>query len=240
MALCLAKQQKLFVLREGILEEHEMRCVQCGIENPKQAKFCKKCGASLEIRTLCVHCDTENSGNSAFCIECGEKLVPGQKAAKGTQRKCRNCGQFNKLDALLCAACGEAIIRAPRENVQRRSSGPSFKTIALVIGIILLVGFLVEIGMTVFKQDRSSQAPSSSAPIRQSSAGGADEAQVIAVARNFICACDGCGEKPLASCECDMPRGAVEEKNFIREKLSEGFTVEQVIELVDKKYGHRI
>ena len=131
-------------------------------------------------------------------------------------------------------------MKLPKMNLKRQSSGPSFKTIAIVIGIIFLFGILGEIGTTMFKQDRSSQAPSSSAPVRQSSAGRADEAQVIAVAKNFICACDGCGEKPLASCECDMPRGAVEEKNFIREKLSEGSTVERVIELVDKKYGHRV
>lgn len=222
-----------------------MKCIQCGIENPKQAKYCKKCGASLGIRTRCTRCNSENSGDAEFCSECGEKLLPGQKAAKGAQRKCRNCGQFNKLDALLCVACGEEIISAPKENVPRRSSGPSVKTIALVVGIIILFGLLVEIGTTVFKQDRSSQAPSSSdsvrrSSVRQSSVGKVDEALVIAVARNFICACDGCGEKPLASCECDMPKGAVEEKNFIREKLSEGLTVEQVIELVDKKYGHRI
>jgi len=140
----------------------------------------------------------------------------------------------------LCAACDEEIIRAPKENLKRRSSGPSFKTIALVIGIIFLFGILAEIGTTVFKQDRSSRDPSSSAPIRQSSVGKVDEAQVIAVAKNFKCACDGCGEDSLETCTCDMPRGAVEEKNFIREKLSEGLTVEQVIELVDKKYGHRI
>ena len=131
-------------------------------------------------------------------------------------------------------------MKLPKMNSKRRSSGPSFKTIAIVIGIIFLFGILGEIGTIVFKQDQSSRAPSSSTPIRQSSVGRADEAQVIAVARNFICACDGCGEKPLASCECDMPRGAVEEKNFIREKLSEGFTVEQVIDFVDKKYGHRV
>jgi hypothetical protein len=67
-----------------------------------------------------------------------------------------------------------------------------------------------------------------------------DEAKVIAVAKNFKCACRGCGELPLETCTCDMPKGAVEEKNFIREKLAEGFTVEQVIELLDKKYGHRV
>jgi hypothetical protein len=37
-----------------------------------------------------------------------------------------------------------------------------------------------------------------------------------------------------------MPKGAVEEKNFIRTKLTEGYTVPQVIELVDKKYGFRV
>ena len=67
-----------------------------------------------------------------------------------------------------------------------------------------------------------------------------DEAKVIAVAKNFKCACGGCGELPLETCTCDMPKGAVEEKNFIRQKLAEGFTVEQVIELLDKNYGHRI
>jgi hypothetical protein len=37
-----------------------------------------------------------------------------------------------------------------------------------------------------------------------------------------------------------MPKGAVEEKSFIRTKLIEGYTVPQVIELVDKKYGLRV
>jgi cytochrome c-type biogenesis protein CcmH/NrfF len=37
-----------------------------------------------------------------------------------------------------------------------------------------------------------------------------------------------------------MPKGSVEEKRFIRERLAEGYTVEQVIEFLDKKYGHRV
>ena len=64
--------------------------------------------------------------------------------------------------------------------------------------------------------------------------------EALSMAKNFKCACGGCGEDPLETCTCDMPKGAVEEKNFIREKLAEGFTVEQVIELLDKKYGHRV
>jgi cytochrome c-type biogenesis protein CcmH/NrfF len=65
------------------------------------------------------------------------------------------------------------------------------------------------------------------------------EDQVLQVALNFKCACGGCGELPLAECQCDMPKGAVEEKSFIRTKLAEGYTVPEVIELVDQKYGHR-
>ncbi len=53
-------------------------------------------------------------------------------------------------------------------------------------------------------------------------------------------ACGGCGELPLVTCQCDMPKGAVEEKNFIRERLAEGLSVEQIIGLLDKKYGHRV
>jgi hypothetical protein len=37
-----------------------------------------------------------------------------------------------------------------------------------------------------------------------------------------------------------MPRGALEEKVFIRAKLEEGLSVESVIRLVDELYGHRI
>jgi cytochrome c-type biogenesis protein CcmH/NrfF len=65
------------------------------------------------------------------------------------------------------------------------------------------------------------------------------EEQVRQVTMNFKCACGGCGELPLVECQCDMPRGAVEEKSFIRTKLLEGYSVPQIVELVDEKYGHK-
>lgn len=82
------------------------------------------------------------------------------------------------------------------------------------------------------------------APVSNVSAGSnvksAIEGQVGLVAANFRCACGGCGELFLVDCACDMPRGAVETKAFIRNKLGQGLSVDQVIELFDKKYGHRI
>lgn len=59
------------------------------------------------------------------------------------------------------------------------------------------------------------------------------------VAMEFRCACGGCGELPLIDCYCDMPRGAIEEKQFILEKLREGLTPDQVIQAVEEIYGHR-
>jgi len=35
-----------------------------------------------------------------------------------------------------------------------------------------------------------------------------------------------------------MPRGAVEEKNFIRNQLQHGLTIDQVVKRVNEKYGH--
>ena len=66
------------------------------------------------------------------------------------------------------------------------------------------------------------------------------DGQVQLVAANFKCACGQCGELFLIDCTCDMPRGAVEEKNFIRNKLRQGMTVDQVIVLMDQEYGHKI
>jgi cytochrome c-type biogenesis protein CcmH/NrfF len=169
---------------------------------------------------------------------CGARLFRIQKSVKGTQRKCRNCGNFNELDGLFCVVCGKEMIRVPKENLKPKSDGPSFKTIGLVIGLIFFLGVLIKAGTIFFKEQSRSGLLSSSPSISDSMK--VDEAQVIAIAKNFKCACGGCGELPLATCNCDMPKGSVEEKRFIREKLADGFTMEQVIEQLDKKYGHRV
>ena len=66
------------------------------------------------------------------------------------------------------------------------------------------------------------------------------ESQVKLVAANFRCACGGCGELFLVDCTCDMPRGAKEEKDFIRARLHQGLSVDEVTDLVDREYGHKI
>jgi hypothetical protein len=217
----------------------EMKCNKCGLENQKQSKFCKKCGTSFGVHLKCPQCGSENPGDSLFCAVCGAKLSGIHKLMKGTRRKCRNCGGFNELDASFCNVCGKEMIGKPKGDHKQPPGGPSYKTIALVIGMIFLAGVGVTLGINFSKKESVSTL--ASAPVQTStSAVTVDEAKVIAVAKNFKCACGSCGELPLATCQCDRPRGALEEKGFIREKLAAGFTVEQVIELVDKKYGHRV
>ena len=144
--------------------------------------------------------------------------------------------------------------KAQQQPVQKQQSD-FWKTTAIV-ALILLVGVTAK---TMFSggQRTSTITPiqaTSSQPIPIQPATGQSPAvqaatsleansvedQVRQVAVNFKCTCGGCGELPLADCQCDMPKGAVEEKSFIRTKLNEGYTVPQVIELVDKKYGHRV
>jgi len=214
-----------------------MKCIHCGLENPKQSKFCRKCGTSLGAPLKCPQCGSNNPGDSLFCIVCGARLSVIPRSVRGARRKCRYCGSLNELDALFCIVCGEQIVRGPKENLKRKSDGPSFKTICLVIGAVLLIGVLIKAGTTFLKAE-SPELSSLSASVSRSI--NVDEAQVIAVAKNFKCACGRCGELLLATCNCDMPMGSIEEKRFIRERLAEGYTADQVIELLDKKYGHRV
>ncbi len=215
-----------------------MKCIKCGFQNPKQSKLCNKCGELLRILRRCPRCGSENPGDSLFCVVCGAGLSEVQKSTKGMQRKCRACGHYNELETRFCVVCGEEMVTGPKGDQRQPSVGPSYKTIALVIGMTFLAGLAVKLAITFSEGGGLSKL--NSAPVLTSSTVEVDEAQVIAVARNFKCACGGCGELPLVTCNCDMSKGSVEEKKFIREKLAEGFTVEQVIEQLDEKYGHRV
>lgn len=54
----------------------------------------------------------------------------------------------------------------------------------------------------------------------------------------FICNCGKCGIDELKDCNCTHPKGAQEVKKFIDEKISTNkYTVQDVIELVNSKYG---
>ena len=129
------------------------------------------------------------------------------------------------------------------QTAQQKES--SFWMITAIVAVILLVGVTVRTFVTSSRSTLPITAvqPATVQPIAiqpaTSAVSNAMEEQVRQVAVNFKCACGGCGELPLAECQCDMPGGAVEEKGFIRTKLIEGYSVPQVVELLEGKYGHK-
>lgn len=126
--------------------------------------------------------------------------------------------------------------KAYKPKLNNKKQEPSYLIISAAITIILLASFIVKL---VFFP---ANIPVSSTEILNTSSQieGSVYEQIKRIASNFSCACGGCGELPLVECTCDMPRGAQEEKAFIRNKLMEGFATDNIIKLVEKKYGHKI
>jgi hypothetical protein len=55
------------------------KCLNCGIVNHEGAKFCAKCGETLEYikqseELFCPSCGKNNPNNAIFCCECGNKI----------------------------------------------------------------------------------------------------------------------------------------------------------------------
>jgi hypothetical protein len=91
---------------DGVLT---MKCRSCGATNRKDSKFCKQCGANLNINLTCPRCHFENPLDSAYCTQCGMRLSV-QKGLKGTQKRCQSCGYLNDIDAAYCYYCNQKIM----------------------------------------------------------------------------------------------------------------------------------
>src|SRR5438128_8644514 len=66
-----------------------MCCPQCQHENRAEAKFCRACGAKLDLR--CPACGTVNEPGATVCDHCGAALTtkPRAKRGKGERAKRR-------------------------------------------------------------------------------------------------------------------------------------------------------
>ncbi len=51
------------------------KCPHCQAENLAEAKFCKRCGQSLQIEAICSHCRHKNINPEKFCEQCGKPLI---------------------------------------------------------------------------------------------------------------------------------------------------------------------
>ena len=125
---------------------------------------------------------------------------------------------------------------------RKKNTAPKTKTNATQWGwiAVTVVALIVSVGLIAKLVLVSNDTPvnTNQTSSVQSKNVASPDARIQLVASRFRCACGGCGELPLDECTCDMPRGAVEEKNFIRNQLQQGLTIDQVVKQVNEKYGH--
>ncbi|MBR1470431.1 MAG: SPFH domain-containing protein [Lachnospiraceae bacterium] len=80
-------------------EASAVKCAQCGMELPPNAKFCLNCGAKVEQvaenETVCPACG-KKTPKGKFCMECGAALV----------KKCPGCGAEVPPEGKFCLECG--------------------------------------------------------------------------------------------------------------------------------------
>ena len=60
-----------------------MMCSKCQTELPDDAEFCGVCGQALSIQLPCPHCGRVNPKEFRFCLKCGLSLteLPPQASA---------------------------------------------------------------------------------------------------------------------------------------------------------------
>jgi tetratricopeptide (TPR) repeat protein len=51
-----------------------MNCPSCQTELPDNARFCNRCGKSLQTELVCNQCQHHNPSDSSFCLQCGQPL----------------------------------------------------------------------------------------------------------------------------------------------------------------------
>jgi hypothetical protein len=73
-------------------------CPKCGAFNVENARFCTRCGTTLDetfqaASIICSNCLTENPSYASFCMECGTEL-------KKTDQKAEENIHFDKMESL--------------------------------------------------------------------------------------------------------------------------------------------
>jgi hypothetical protein len=82
--------------RQGDLRAN-MRCSQCGFDNPDGMKFCGQCTAALAL--VCPNCRFENPPGFKFCGQCTTPLVPGSPVPR-LSKSSISVREINSAEAL--------------------------------------------------------------------------------------------------------------------------------------------
>jgi ATPase family associated with various cellular activities (AAA)/AAA lid domain/Double zinc ribbon len=110
-----------------------VKCPKCGIDNPEESRFCKKCRTSLVVKCPNPKCNVENSINYKFCGACGLPLqnpeqtlpplqppplsslmqtgVSGDKGAFVTSSPSSTPGPSVVAEQAICYVCQKGILQ---------------------------------------------------------------------------------------------------------------------------------
>ena len=186
----------------------------------------------------CHECHTQNPEETRFCSNCGHDL---RESNLPDSRKCPECGYENLSESRFCAECGFQLHADARSRRQGQPPGKrknrqveaqqSWHSTPLLVaglaGIVLLMALAL-------KREYEPAIPASSALVENRSRDPKIEIRVQEVASKFACSCGTCNELPLDTCSCAT---AVEERQFIRDRIQSGQANDQIVQAVNSTYG---
>ena len=194
-----------------------MKCEKCGANNSDKNRFCRDCGKPLKL----------------ICSQCGKKIEPGIQF-------CGSCGK--KTNGLF----KNKKNKINQKEYSRKYNKSNNNTKVIVISIIsAIIVSIIILNFNSFISNFSSGNNYSDDNIFNNLNSGAGENiiwsdEVQKIAANFNCPCEKCGIISLDKCTCDIEKGSIEVKSFIKNLLDQGFSEDEVIQKVDEEYGHRI
>lgn len=119
-----SEQSQIDELREKLQElKRTVICKECGAELPRDAKYCRNCGAKTENIIItpfsgetCSKCHSPLKGNEKFCAVCGTKVEHEKKSEEQTTGiftkqplTCSVCGRELKDTDVYCKSCGNSV-----------------------------------------------------------------------------------------------------------------------------------
>jgi hypothetical protein len=197
-----------------------MKCRECGADVIPGAKFCHNCG--FEIKTA-----------HKFCTNCGSKLEPDDNF-------CSICGEPVRSEPMTESKPKVIKVSSEQKKQKRRkhvkqAPGSDKATKIIFYGAVMLAVFFMLIYFYITQQSARERSRPARREITSIRVPPEIEAKVYEVASKFSCGCGACNELPLEKCDCNS---AIQEKNFIKELLLKGESVENVIIAVNERYGY--
>jgi|GEM_PF-2917962 len=191
-----------------------MKCKNCGEELYRGEKFCHNCGTKIETaHNFCVNCGSKLEIKDKFCSTCGHPVELGDFELSENIQKISKPRKIKYRSAY--SFQNDKIVKI------------IFTSVISFVVLVLLIYFYANYGA---KKQKVSSSKVASVNVSSEV-----EAKVYEVSSKFTCGCGQCGNLPLETCDCTY---AIQEKNFIRERLLKGETVDDVIITVNQTYGN--